>query len=562
MATAANFGIEVNFLTGRYVATFHNDRRRSEWPPHPARLFSALVATWADADEPNREEREALEWLEAQGPPAIAASDAVPRSTSSHWVPVNDTAIISHSLQERRAKSIYDLMDRLDEELISSQGEVTRTVSRIQDRLSKQRDVRSQVDGVGRTNPDSAVQMLPDRRVKQGRFFPSVTPDDPRVTYLWDGPFTEEINQTIDRLLQRVSRLGHSSSLVSCRLTTDPPEANLVPSDGGESLRTVRQGQLAELERQYARHGGGAPRSLPYTDVRYKAVGTTTQPESLQEPNTVGEWVVFEFSHNSRALPSWRGVELAVAMRSAILYYAEDPIPEGVSGHKPDGKPTDAPHAAFLPIPYVGYEFADGRILGIALSIPSSLGSASRRAAFRAIGTWERATPQHPYSLRLTLGSQGVVNMSRLRGSATLDSLRPQVWNRRSRQWASATPIALPRHPGRLSGGSAAARARAWAAAESAVVSACMHVGLPEPLAIEVSLEPFITGARGVPRFPPFSQNGRDGKLVRRQLVHASLTFENPVAGPLMLGAGRFLGLGLMRPEQEPLDSPEGHTNE
>ena len=37
--------IEVTFLTGRYVATAYNTRTESEWPPHPARLFSALAAT-------------------------------------------------------------------------------------------------------------------------------------------------------------------------------------------------------------------------------------------------------------------------------------------------------------------------------------------------------------------------------------------------------------------------------------------------------------------------------------------------------------------------------------
>ena len=39
------FAIRVECLTGRYVATAYDDRSRAEWPPHPARLFSALVAT-------------------------------------------------------------------------------------------------------------------------------------------------------------------------------------------------------------------------------------------------------------------------------------------------------------------------------------------------------------------------------------------------------------------------------------------------------------------------------------------------------------------------------------
>lgn len=560
MAATERFGIEVNFLTGRYVATFHNDRHRSEWPPHPARLFSALVATWADADEPDVTEREVLEWLEAQGPPAIAASEAVPRSVVSHFVPVNDASIVSGAWQSRKAKTIAGLQDHLDEELISSRGEITRMVSRIQDRLAKQRDVETQISRAGNTNPSSGVQMLPDHRGKQERFFPSVTPRDARVAYLWDAAAPEAVCEGLDQLLSRVTRLGHPSSLVSCRVTMESPAVTHAPGGAGQSFRTVRRGQLAELERQYVRHEGVKPRSLPYTDVRYSATTEIVQPEPTLYSNTAGEWIVFEFAHNSRSFPSTRAVDLATAMRGAVLKYAEDPIPETLSGHRPDGKPTYDPHVAFLPLPHIGSEYADGRLLGIALSVPRSLGDEARRAVFRAIGRWEQAAPQHP--LRLTLGSQGVIHMTRLRGSADLVALRPRVWNRPSRRWVSATPIALPRHPGSLSRGKAAARAKAWDSAETAVATACEHVGLPEPSSVEIALNPFIVGTKPATRFPSFSQNGREGKPVRRQLIHASLTFENTIEGPLMLGAGRFMGLGLMRPMRESGDSTEGRSDE
>jgi hypothetical protein len=42
--------IELVFLTGRYVATAYNSRTESEWPPHPARVFSALSATHFTTD--------------------------------------------------------------------------------------------------------------------------------------------------------------------------------------------------------------------------------------------------------------------------------------------------------------------------------------------------------------------------------------------------------------------------------------------------------------------------------------------------------------------------------
>ena len=187
MPQAENFGIEVNFLTGRYVSTSHNDRNRSEWPPHPARLFSALVAAWADADEPERSEREALEWLETLAPPAIAASDAVARSVVSHFVPVNDAAVIGRGWQKQRFDKIAAKATQLREEFTSSHGEVTPKTVQLQQQVNRLREVEDQVQRSGTTNPTSALRMLPEHRGKQERFFPSMTPDEPRVTYMWNG---------------------------------------------------------------------------------------------------------------------------------------------------------------------------------------------------------------------------------------------------------------------------------------------------------------------------------------------------------------------------------------
>ena len=555
MSTIERFGVEVNFLTGRYVATRHNERRQCEWPPHPTRLFSALVASWAE-DGKDPAEREALEWLESQGPPAISASDATPRSVVSHFVPVNDTSIVFRSWHERRANSIYELADQLHTELTASGGEVTKKATQLQRKLAKAREVQSQVNSPGNTNPSSAIEMLPEQRNKQERFYPSVTPEDARVVFLWRACPPQSVRGAIDRLLQRVTRLGHSSSLVSCRVVQDPPEATHEISDSGESLRAMRRGQLIELERQFVRHRGVRPRSLPHIDVRYRAVDKSSRAITLREPNTAGHWIVFEFTHGSRAVPTTRAVELATAMRAAIFHYSPEPIPEELSGHRPQGDPTASPHVAFVPLPYIGFPHADGRLLGIAVSVPTTVGEVARRVLYCAIGEWEKTAGR---ILRLTLGSQGIVEVSRLRGPATLASLRHAVWRRPSLRWVSATPLALPKHPGRLSGGSVATRAKAWERAESTVAATCVHVGLPEPSAVEVSLSAILVGGRASRQFPPFRQNGRDGRPVRRQLVHASLTFEEPVAGPLVLGSGRFLGLGLMRPTSVP-ESDDSET--
>ena len=38
--------VEVEFLMGRSLATQTDERTEAEWPPHPQRLFSALVARY------------------------------------------------------------------------------------------------------------------------------------------------------------------------------------------------------------------------------------------------------------------------------------------------------------------------------------------------------------------------------------------------------------------------------------------------------------------------------------------------------------------------------------
>ena len=546
--------IEVNFLTGRFVATAHNDRESGEWPPHPARLYSALVATWAESGE-DAVEREALEWLEALPAPALVAPDAIPRKVVSHFVPVNDTSIISGAWYERRSHSLDDLQNQFETELEHSGGELTKRVERVRAKIDKLLDVDDQVTKTGTTSPDSAIALLPDGRGKQERHFPSVTLEEPIVTYVWSQADLSDATKTaLNGLLERVTRLGHSSSLVSCRLVDDPPVPNYVTGSGNLVLRCTGSGQLAALEQRFEQHQAVKPRSLPFTAVRYReAAEVPSDGESLLRPDTAGDWIVFEFLVQSRRIPSFRVVEIASTMRAAVMAYAQDPIPEGLSGHQARGAPSRLPHVAFLPLPYVGHEHADSRIMGVAVSLPDSLDEQSRRAALRAIGLWEREKGAD--SLALTFGGKGVLRLVRRTGPSDLATLRPGSWDRASRRWATATPIALPTHPGPLAKGTAASRSKAWDRAEQAVRRACENVGLPEPVGVEVSLQPFVRGARPAADFPAFRQRSRDGTSVARRLIHAAIFFDDLVQGPLILGAGRFLGLGLMRPLSDPASS-------
>lgn len=537
-------GVEVNFLTGRYVATAYNDRGAPEWPPHPARLFSALVATWAEAWSSDADGRTALEWLEGLGPPEIAASQASPRTVARHFVPANDASIVSPTLYRTRSRHVIELQRRLDRELSRSAGQETRRTIQISRQIRKKRDVAAQVTRRGKTPPESARRLFPDGRQRHERSFPSCTPEDPRVVYMWNKAAPPRIRRTLDRLLAQVVRIGHSSSLVSCRLASAPPAPTLLPRrlDNARPLRCVAPGQVRALERQFERHHGARPRSLPFISVQYGEQAVKEDPATVR-PNNAGPWLTFEFAPGARHWPATRTVDVSRVMRQAVLSHADEPIPEGISGHRGCGRPTLDPHLSIVPLPFVGMSHADGLLRGLALMLPRSSDAATERALYRAVGTWEQSGP-----MRLTFGDRGALELRRLLAPSELSSVRRRVWSRHSKAWVSVTPIALPRHPGRLTGGTQTARSAAWRAARASVAVACLHSGLPTPETVSVSLAPLLAGARPVRDFPLFAQTAGSGRPIRRQLLHASVQFRTEVSGPLILGTGRFLGLGLMRP--------------
>ena len=100
--------IEIELLSGRYVATAHDDRTRAEWPPHPARFFSALVAALHDREPVDTAERDALLWLEAQPePPDLEVDVDVDetvgrRQVRAVFVPVNDVTLVGDPEAELR----------------------------------------------------------------------------------------------------------------------------------------------------------------------------------------------------------------------------------------------------------------------------------------------------------------------------------------------------------------------------------------------------------------------------------------------------------------------------
>jgi CRISPR-associated protein Csb2 len=314
-------------------------------------------------------------------------------------------------------------------------------------------------------------------------------------------------------------------------------------------LRVTSAGQLQRLEEEFGRHREEQPRTLPSRLQPY-----TRPPDKTFTPVPVmgDDWIVFRRVEGP-GLPTRRAADLAGILRETLMRFADQPPREILTGHGANVEPSSVPHVAYLALPFVlGGPHADGSLLGVAVVFPRGVMAEDRAHVLRAIGTWEQRSGQDaedggPPVVPLLLGRAGTLRVQRVRGAVPLRNLDPSVWCRESRSWATVTPIALDRNPGNLRARQAEETARAVRSAVETIGNGCRQIGLPSPESIGVSPLSSFRGLESSVVYPPFPKE-RD--RFRRVLVHADITFDRSVRGPVLLGAGRYRGLGLCIPRR------------
>ncbi|MGQ0734145.1 MAG: type I-G CRISPR-associated protein Csb2 [Acidobacteriota bacterium] len=251
--------LRVEYLTGVCMATRHNDPTRSspEWPPHPDRLYSALVAA---AAEPGPSEgsnlpasaREALEWLAGQGAPLLNASTAYRRTTPAVPMPSNP-----------------------------HEDEVWQKATKNRARMpQKAFDLRT---------------LLPIHRKKALLPIPAVVPEEPVVYFTWPDAEPGEYNDTLRSICERVTYLGRSRSLVRLSVEDQAPPATHVPDPiGGVQLRVPpKKGRLAYLIEKH-RRDGGKPAPAPLLRYRHVDRIDRASPQSAGSNSVFSRFWVFQ----------------------------------------------------------------------------------------------------------------------------------------------------------------------------------------------------------------------------------------------------------------------------
>ncbi len=364
----------------------------------------------------------------------------------------------------------------------------------------------------------------PAVRGKQPRYFPMQGPSEATVYFIWpEANPVAEVVAGLDRLASRTAYLGKACSVVRVRAAGDVPKPNYLPDAAGEAvLRVPGPGRLADLAWLFQagqQVSGGAQQRYRQIDGN----GGTTPVES-----EFGQMIVFRRA-GGPGLPIEATLTLTEAVRTALMSNAGNggPMTDLIHGHNGDT------HCAVAALPFVGREYADGHLLGFAVIVPRKATPEERRAVLAASeGLAERG---------LHIPTLGNWALEPVDMDAIQFNLRPMTWIRSSRRWKTVTPILLDRFP-----------KKNGPTAEEIVARSCIRIGLPQPERVEHG--PY-SNVQGVPPVPAFrlrrSHVRHKQEEPPRWGIHATLEFPVPVRGPVLVGAGRYFGLGLMRPEQE-----------
>ncbi len=485
------FALGIELLMRRAIITRWDNREESEWPPHPDRVFMALVAAWGEAGE-DLAQREALEWLEKLNAPSLVVPlEAAERTSFTSYVPVNDDS-----------------------------------------------------NPIGKKGPFGPMGSLPIGRNRQPRQFPAVVPDSPTLFLKWDVDMPANLRPALEAVCRLVTYLGHSATPVRVWISEGHFEPTLIPNENRPThhLRMFAGGRLAYLKNRFE----AGLRPQPSLWQGYSQPKETTDMQVPDGPFDPGIFVLRQIGGRRFGLES-SGL-IADAIRLELMRRHGPNAPEWLSGHASDGSVSKQSRPAYLPLGFVDREHADGHLLGIAVVVPREFQHTDR--LFELLGKHggnadheiEAGIPflavrvRSPHVPSHQVGTLELELEERPEGRRPF-TLKTFTWTHPHRIWNTVTPVMLSQFP------------RRRLSTEDVVAKACVDSGYPEPTRVRVGRAPFVSG---VPHSKAYHVRPRQGQPPR-PLIHAQIEFPIPVRGPVLIGAGRYFGYGACRPDHRPI---------
>lgn len=508
--------LTIRFHDGRYHGA-------GDWPPSPARLFQALVAGAGLSGLLRRSETTpALAWLERPQKPVQAAQSMSETTSALAWLERKAPPLIA-APWSRRGQAVLCYMLNNDAERVG--GDPTR---------------------------------LAKIRTAEKVYHPVLFDNEVPFLYAWalEDARDEESAMEVCRSADRLYQLGCGLDMAwAWGELVDGPELDarlsayagtvLRPSAVGSGLDCPCEGSLASLQRRYAspRFGRGddaavfSPRPPPvfrrvnYDDRTWRGVFT------LRAESPATGFFAFPLARTAE-LVTWLRDETARRLTEALPPRRAE-IERVLVGRKPDGT-NDGPaseRVRFIPLASIGHEHVDREIRRVLVEVPAACPLRADDVRWAISGLVRADAETGEASFTVTPTDEDAMLAHYVKSSIL---------------WRTVTPAALPeivrrrridpeRQAEEAKGG--AERMDEHANAAGAVMQALRHAQIDtRPEAIRVQREPF--EGRGQ-RVEAFAEGTRFDK---HRLWHVEITFERSLRGPVIIGDGRFFGLGVLAP--------------
>ena len=480
--------LSVRLLDGRYYGA-------GDWPPSPFRLFQALVAAAHAGRVASDDEHAALRWLENQPPPVIAIPKASESANTTYYVPRNGADAFGGDLAK----------------------------------AAKARDAKH-------SRPHLFNDKIP-------------------FLYAWTFDSDEGHAETIARLADLLDQFGRGVDMafaVAETLGADEAERCLAehpgsihrPTPGGSGLALRCPRKRLSLDSLAKRHAAqlnrlkdGNFRQAPppvFDEVGYGC------PPLRWVYDVRGGSGDNEFS----AHPQEKIATFAETLRDHAVERLRSHHPNLVERIMMGREAEDADKALrirIIPLPSIGHEHANQGIRRVLVEVPPNcpIPAADIEWTFAGLNlgvdsaTGEILSEAGPVLVPATdpkdmLGHYGI----------------DENGKNQARIWRTVTPSALPitRRRGRKDG---AARADTEAEAAHSARQALRHAGFEDQATVRrVQREPFDAKGQCAAVF-------EHGRFTADRLYHLEIEFSQPVSGPIVIGDGRYCGLGLLHPLRE-----------
>ena len=492
---------------------FHDGRYHGgpEWPPSPARLFQALVSGAARGTTVAASAVASLTWLESLDPPIITVPAIRQGQSIKTFVPNND-------------------LDAVD-------------------------------------NDPARVGEIRTPKSVRPRHFDAALP----LLYAWSFDQSADADRqasTVSEIAENLYQFGRGVDMAWAQAEVVIEEdadarrrghggITWRPSKGaGETiLPCPHHGSLASLEQRFAA-----------TRARFKTIGKGKRQSQLFTQAPKPDFIQVAYgslatlhlydvkSTDSDGFASQRlarVVAVAEKIRDQSAARLKRALPDRIAMidrvfiGRNAGEADKAQRLQITPLPSVGHPQANRSIRRVLVAVPPNCPLPKADIAWAFSGL---ALDADPATGEVPSGS-AILAATEDRSMLDHYGIVPA---RPSRLWHTVTPAALPDRAARRridprqvreqpKGG--AERLREEDAAVQAVRQALRHAGIDAPVQkIRVQREPF--EAKGA-RAEAFAS---DTRFAKERLWHAEISFSEPVAGPLLIGDGRYLGLGLMKP--------------